>query len=310
MAPPYLPPELVANIAAFFDRITLLDFRVASKAHRQALERTFLGRYFTRRVHLYTSKSRDQLLRICRSSHLVKRLETIQIVQPDNGISNEDVHVNWYGPPGNIAWEAWIRDSQSIKDDVTTLRDIFRCLKRSNVIPDISVQSSARPYEDRPCGFRAYEGWWNPKARPHENIWRFRHDLCDVASYGLVTAASVSLTPLKALTLKDICDPTLSRLYADHDIQKRYSTSFLTALSNMTSLESISLFFNEDPSDDNDSEPLSAIVKALKPLHLSTIKLQHVSGSSETFVALLAQHDSTLRQISFEDVGIVDEDWK
>jgi hypothetical protein len=33
-----------------------------------------------------------------------------------------------------------------------------------------------------------------------------------------------------------------------------------------------------------------------------------VSGSPETFVTLLAQHESTLRQISFEDVGIVDED--
>ena len=170
------------------------------------------------------------------------------------------------------------------------------------------MQSSARPYEDRPCGFQAYKRPWKPEGRPQENIWTFRHDLCDIASYGLVTAASVSLAPLKALALKDIRDPTLSCLYADEDVQKRSSTSFLTALSNMTSLESISLFFSKDPSDGDDPEPLSAIVKALKPLHLSTIKFQHVSGSPETFVTLLAQHESTLRQVSFEDVGIVDED--
>ena len=140
------------------------------------------------------------------------------------------------------------------------------------------------------------------------SIWRFRHDLCDVASYGLVIAASISLAPIKVLTLKDICDPTLSRLYADDDVQKRHSTSFFTALSNMSSLESISLSFSKDPSDGDDPEPLSLIAEALKPLHLSSIKLQHVSGSPGSFVALLAQHESTLRRISFEDVGIVDRD--
>jgi hypothetical protein len=76
----------------------------------------------------------------------------------------------------------------------------------------------------------------------------------------------------------------------------------------MTSLESISLLFSKDPSWGHDVEPLSSIVKALKPLPLSSIELQHVSGSPETFVALLAHHESTLRKLSFEDVGIVDAD--
>ena len=249
MTPPYLPPEMVAGIAAFLDGNTLLNFRAATKAHKQASERTFLERFFTKRVHLYTSRSLGQLLHICQSSHLVKRLQMIQIVQPDNGISDEDAYVDWYGPPGDIAWEAWIQDSQAIKDDDTTLRDVFCWLKRSNVSPDISVQSSARPYEHQPYGFRAYKRPWKPKGSPQEDIWRFRHDLCDVASYGLVIAASISLAPIKVLTLKDICDPTLSRLYADDDVQKRHSTSFFTALSNMTSLESISLSFGKDPSD-------------------------------------------------------------
>ena len=121
-------------------------------------------------------------------------------------------------------------------------------------------------------------------------------------------AASISLAPIKVLTLKDICEPTLSRLYADDDVQKRYSTSFFTALSDMTSLESSSLSFSKFSSDGDDPEPLSLIVEALKPLHLSSIKLQHVSGSPGSFVTLLAQHESTLRRISFEDVGIVDRD--
>lgn len=104
MALPYLPPGLVTNIAAFLDETTVLKFLVASKAHRQASDRTFLERYFIRRVHLYTPKSLDKLLHIWRSTRLVKRLKAIQIVQPDNGISKNDAYVHWYGPPGNIAW--------------------------------------------------------------------------------------------------------------------------------------------------------------------------------------------------------------
>lgn len=115
-----------------------------------------------------------------------------------------------------------------------------------------------------------------------------------------------SLAPLKVLTLKDICNPTLSRLYADDDVQKLRSNSFLTALSNMTSLESISLSFSKDSSNDDDQEPLSLIAEALEPFHLSSIKLQHARGSLGSFVALLAQHESTLRRIFLEDVGIVD----
>lgn len=310
MALMYLPSEMVATIATFLDRSTLLDFRMASRSYRQASERTFLESYFTRRVHLYTSSSLRRLLDICRASHLVKRLETIQILQPDNGISSEGAFVDWYGPPGNIDWEAWIHDSQAIKDDDTTLHEIFRCLKRSNVTPEILVQSSARPYENRPCGFQAYIKPYkhNDRHGVRENIQLFRHYLCDIASYGLANAISGSSIPLKILVLKDICDPTLSCQHTDADVQQRYSTSFLAALANMTSLESISLLFSKDPSDGSDPEPLLAIVEALKPLPLSAIQLRHVSGSPETFVALLSQHESTLRQISFEDVGIVDED--
>lgn len=121
-----------------------------------------------------------------------------------------------------------------------------------------------------------------------------------------MNVAPASLAPLKVLALKDICNSTLYCLYADDDVQKFRSNSFLTALSNMTSLESISLAFNKDSSNNDDPEPLSLIAKAFKPLHLPSIKLQHVSGSLGFFVAFLPQHESTLRRIFLEDVGIVD----
>lgn len=289
--PLFIPPELVAHIATFLDRRTLLSSRSASKQHQQASEHTFLETHFSTRTRLYTSRSLDRLLDICQSPHLTKRLRTIEIIQPNNGVYAEDPYR--YGPSGNIAWEAWIQDSQAIKEDDITLRELLRCLKRNNITPKISVQSSAKPYEDRPYGFQAYMKPWkeNDSHEIGEDTMLYRHHLCDLASYQLVTATADSQFPLRSLTLQDICEPAVSYSIPGDDIQ--HADRFFRALSNMTGLESISLLFSKDPSWGHDEEPLSAIVKALEPLPLSTIELRHVNGPPDTFVALLAQHEST-----------------
>lgn len=208
----------------------------------------------------------------------------------------------------NIAWEAWIKDSQAIKEDDMTLRELLRCLKRNNVPPEISVRSSADPHKNRQCGFQAYMKRWrqNNSNEPEEDTILYRHELCDLASYRIVSAIADSEFAMKSLTLEDICEPASSYFNTGAEMHR---FRFSRALSNMTSLKSIALLFSKDPSWGHDEEPLSTIVKALEPLPLSTIELRHVSGSPESFVALPAQHESTLRQLSFDDVGIVDGDF-
>jgi hypothetical protein len=304
--PSYLAPELVANIASFLDPNTLLDFRLASKEYRQASEPTLLEHHFTTRRHLYTLKSLHGLLEICQCPHLVKRLKMIEILQPDNGVYDGSSTVQPYGPPGNIVWESWVQDSQATREHDATLRAILRNLKQQNITLELSVRSCAKPDEDRPYGFKPYRRPWKHDNRYEigEDIMIYSHDLCDLAGHRLAIAISDSEFPLKALTLRDICQPSLSNQSYGVDA-RRLSKSFFTALSSMKSLESISLLFSRDPSEGHLEEPLSAIAEALKPLPLSYIKLRHVSGSMETLVALLSQHETTLRQLSFEDVGIV-----
>lgn len=74
----------------------------------------------------------------------------------------------------------------------------------------------------------------------------YRHNLCDLASYRLVTATADSHFLLRSLTLQDIFEPAVSYLITGDDTQ--HADRFLSALSNMTSLESISLLFSKYPS--------------------------------------------------------------
>ncbi|KAM0724051.1 hypothetical protein Q7P37_000231 [Cladosporium fusiforme] len=301
---PYIPDELLALISSFLDQDTLPNFRLASKQNQRASEPTFLESYFSNRAHLYTHKSLNRLLSICQSTHLVKCLKSVEILQPDNGVCDQQNYVDWYGPPGKVDWEQWIQDSQAIPEDDSTLRQILGCLKRTGITPKLSLSSSTKPNQDR-----AYMKPWQQKDGQEvgENTLFWRHDLCDLAAHRLVIAIADSKFPLRSLVLQDICEPTMSRLKLDDDIP-RYSELFFGALSNMTSLTSLSLLFSRDPSDGHDKEPLAAMVKALELLPLSRIELRHVSGLTETFVALLSQHEDTLRQVFFEDTGLVDDE--
>lgn len=305
---PYIPDELLALVASFLDQDTLPNFRLASRQNQRASERVFLESHFSNRAHLYTHKSLNWLLNICQSTHLVKCLESIEILQPDNGVCDQQRYVGWYGPPGKVDWEQWIQDSQAIPEDDSTLRQIFGCLKSIGITPKLSVSSSTKPNRDR-----AYMKPWQQKDGQEvgESTLSWRHDLCDLAAHRLVIAMADSKFPLRSLILQDICEPTMSRIKVGDDIP-RHSELFFGALSNMTSLTSLSLLFSRDPSDGYDEEPLAAMVKALELLPLSRIELRHVSGLTETFVALLSQHEGTLRQVFFEDTGLVDENyfWK
>jgi hypothetical protein len=158
---PTLPPELVAHIASLLDQGDLLTFRLASEQHQYHSLRTCLENYFTRRVHLCTSRSLGVLLGICRHPHLVKCLREIESLQPDNRMLHNEPYKDKYGPPGNIAWEPWIRVSQAIEEGDTTLHEILRHLKRNGVTPKLSVRSSARPDEDRPHGIKRYIRSWD-----------------------------------------------------------------------------------------------------------------------------------------------------
>jgi hypothetical protein len=232
----------------------------------------------------------------------------IEFQQPDNGIWDRDEYVNWYGSPGNIAWKPWILESQAISEDDTTLQAILLRLKRTGITPKLSIRSSARLDEDRPYGIQEYMRPWthDDNDEMSEYTLRYKHELCDLVGYRLAIAVAQSEFPLESLILEDICQPTLSDQQVGDDVL-RYSKSFLGALSRMNGLASISLLFSKDPSSGHDPEPLSDIVKALETLPISHLSLRHVSGSTETFVTLLSQHESTLREICFEDTGVVDE---
>jgi hypothetical protein len=306
---PVLPLEITEWIATSLDSRTLLTFRLASLQFRVASEKAFLGCYFTKRVHLYTTRSLRHLLEICRRPQLVKRLTSIEIVQPDNGVRRQEPYQRCYGPPGNIAWKPWIQASQAINEDDSTLREIFHHLKSNGITPRLSVRSSAEPNEDRPYGIKVFLQRWEPgvEAEVSEDTLLHRHQLCDLASYRLTKAIADSGFGLTSLVLGEISDPSTSTQQSGNDIQV-YSDSFFRALRSLTSLKSISFLFGKDPSDGHDGQPLSLIVKALEPLPLSTISLRHLSGSAETFVALLNQHERTLRQVCFEDIGMFDAD--
>lgn len=302
---PYIPDELLALVASFLDEDTLPNFRLASKQNQRASERKFLESHFSNRAHYYTHKSLNRLLDICQSTHLVKCLESVEILQPDNGVYDQQEYISWYGPPGKVDWEQWIQDSQAIPEDDSTLRQILSCLKNTGITPKLSVSSSTKPDRDR-----AYMKPWQQKDGQEvgESTLFWRHDLCDLAAHRLVIAIADSKFPLRSLILQDICEPTMSRCNLADDIP-RHSELFFGALSNMTSLTSLSLLFSTDPSEGCDEKPLAAMVKALELLPLSRIELRHVSGLTETFVALLSQHEGTLRQVFFEDTGLVDDDY-
>lgn len=301
--PSYLPCELVAHIATYLDRATLNAFRLANKDLSCASQRIFLERHFTVRTHLYTLRIMNRLLRICMVPRLVKCLERIEIVQPDNGLCNVIDQTQAYGRPGNMAWEEWILDAQALQEDDTTLLSILNNLKWHGVIPEFRVRCCAEPLEDQPCDVHKYIKAWASVTSVGEETMLYRDELCDLASYRLAVAIAESGFPLTSLILQDICNPALSFWYTAYGAP-HLPRVFFTALSSMTNLRWLSLLFSNDPSDGYDGAPLVDIVEALKDSPLFGIEIRHLSGSSEDFLALLTQHASTLRQVSFDDIGV------